>query len=53
MVDNLTLSSSEHMAQFYAAAQWFVTHQDPQSGGWENPVRRRGVQGMSDLLPGW
>ncbi|KAG8291443.1 D-glucuronyl C5-epimerase [Homalodisca vitripennis] len=53
MLDNLTLSSSEHMAQFYAAARWFITHQDPVTGGWPNPVRRRGVQGMMDLLPGW
>nr|CAD7402032.1 unnamed protein product [Timema poppensis] len=32
-LDNLTLSSSEHLAQFYDAARWFVRHQDPSTGG--------------------
>ncbi|XP_066998204.1 D-glucuronyl C5-epimerase [Anabrus simplex] len=52
-LDNLTLSSSEHLAQFYDAARWFVKHQDPNTGGWANPVRRRVAPGMADLEPGW
>ncbi|XP_075237680.1 D-glucuronyl C5-epimerase isoform X2 [Lycorma delicatula] len=52
-LDNLTLSSSEHLAHFYAAAQWFVANQDVDTGGWANSVKRRGAPGMHDLLPGW
>ncbi|GLH02048.1 D-glucuronyl C5-epimerase [Gryllus bimaculatus] len=52
-LDNLTLSSSEHLAHFYDAAHWFVKHQDPDTGGWPNPVRRRVATGMADLEPGW
>ncbi|XP_063233030.1 D-glucuronyl C5-epimerase B [Bacillus rossius redtenbacheri] len=52
-LDNLTLSSSEHLDQFYDAARWFVRHQDPGTGGWANPVRRRVAPGMADLEPGW
>lgn len=52
-LDNLTLSSSEHLAHFYDAAHWFVRHQNPDTGGWPNPVRRRVATGMADLEPGW
>uniref|UniRef100_A0A1B6CJP8 heparosan-N-sulfate-glucuronate 5-epimerase n=1 Tax=Clastoptera arizonana TaxID=38151 RepID=A0A1B6CJP8_9HEMI len=53
MLDNLTIASSEHMANFYAAAHWFVENQDVETGGWPNSVRRRGAPGMNDLMPGW
>ncbi|CAB0009984.1 unnamed protein product, partial [Nesidiocoris tenuis] len=49
---NLTLSSSRHLEQFYLAADWLVKHQNPVTGGWLNPVRRKGPHGMKDLLPG-
>ncbi|KAI5711010.1 hypothetical protein M8J76_012821 [Diaphorina citri] len=52
-IDNLTLSTSDHMAQFYATAEWLVNHQDPKTGGWPNPVRRRITAGIGDLKPGW
>lgn len=53
-LDNLTLATSRHLDQFYAAANWLVRHQDPGTGGWLNIVRRRwGPPGMKDLLPGW
>ncbi|KAL1138097.1 hypothetical protein AAG570_009792 [Ranatra chinensis] len=52
-LDNLTLSSSQHLPQFFAAARWFVKHQDPDTGGWPISVKRRGTQGMKDLQPGW
>ncbi|XP_039278701.1 D-glucuronyl C5-epimerase B [Nilaparvata lugens] len=52
-LDNLTLSTSEHLAHFYAAARWFVSNQDAKTGGWANTVKRRGAPGMLDLLPGW
>ena len=52
-LDNITLSTSEHLSQFYDAAQWLVNHQDASTGGWPNPVRRRVAPGMADLEPGW
>ncbi|KAB0795343.1 hypothetical protein PPYR_12182 [Photinus pyralis] len=52
-IDNLTLSSSEHIQQFYDAANWFVKYQDRQTGGWPNPVKRRIAVGFQDLEPGW
>lgn len=53
MVDNITLSNSEHMEQFYNAAQWLVSNQNTTSGGWPNPVRRKVAMGMAVLEPGW
>ncbi|CAH1154209.1 unnamed protein product [Phaedon cochleariae] len=52
-IDNLTLSSSEHIQQFYNAAEWFVQHQDPETGGWAIPVKRKLASGFHDLQPGW
>lgn len=52
-IDNLTLSSSEHIQQFYDAAEWFVSHQDPETGGWPIPVKRKLASGFHDLNPGW
>ncbi|XP_077280040.1 D-glucuronyl C5-epimerase isoform X1 [Temnothorax americanus] len=53
MIDNMTLSTSEHMEQFYDAARWFVANQNITSGGWPNPVRRKVAPGMAILEPGW
>ena len=53
MIDNMTLSSSEHMEQFYDAARWFVANQNVTSGGWSNPVKRKVANGMTILEPGW
>lgn len=53
MIDNITLSTSEHMEQFYDAAKWFVVNQNISSGGWANPVRRKVASGMATLEPGW
>ena len=30
--DNLTFSTSQHIAQFYDAAEWFVKHQNVKTG---------------------
>ncbi|XP_012552772.1 D-glucuronyl C5-epimerase [Bombyx mandarina] len=51
-LDNVTVSSSEHMAQFYAAASWLVRAQRGR-GGWPVPARRRVAAGVADLAPGW
>lgn len=51
-LDNLTLSSSEHMRQFYNAAEWFVKHQDQDTGGWPIPVKRKLAPGFLDLEAG-
>lgn len=53
MIDNVTLSTSEHMEQFYDAARWLVANQNVTSGGWPNPVRRKVATGMATLEPGW
>ncbi|XP_066584314.1 D-glucuronyl C5-epimerase B isoform X2 [Prorops nasuta] len=53
MIDNMTLSTSEHMEQFYDAARWLVANQNVTSGGWANPVRRKLAAGMAILEPGW
>jgi len=53
MIDNMTLSTSEHMEQFCDAARWFVANQNVTSGGWPNPVRRKVASGMAILEPGW
>lgn len=53
MIDNVTLSTSEHMEQFYDAARWFIVNQNITSGGWPNPVRRKVANGMATLEPGW
>ncbi|XP_033231176.1 D-glucuronyl C5-epimerase B isoform X3 [Belonocnema kinseyi] len=53
MIDNITLSTSEHMEQFYDAARWFVANQNVTSGGWPNLVRRKVANGMAILEPGW
>ncbi|XP_034102399.1 D-glucuronyl C5-epimerase B [Drosophila albomicans] len=50
--DNLTLSTSDHLAHFYDAAEWFVHNQDTKTGGWTNPVRRS-LNGFAELRPGW
>ncbi|XP_022236893.1 D-glucuronyl C5-epimerase-like [Limulus polyphemus] len=51
-IDNITLSSSAHVAHFFAVADWFVRHQD-ENGGWPIMVTRRLSPGMADLAPGW
>lgn len=51
-LDNLTLASSEHITQFYAAADWFINNQDA-SGGWPNAVKRRVAAGFEELQSGW
>ncbi|KAM3961818.1 D-glucuronyl C5-epimerase [Aphomia sociella] len=50
-LDNVTVSSSEHMSQFMAAARWLVRRQRPRTGGWPIPARRR-IAAL-DLKPGW
>lgn len=51
-VDNITLSSNAHLAQFYHAADWLVRHQD-EHGGWPINVVRTLANGRLELPPGW
>ncbi|XP_035230885.1 D-glucuronyl C5-epimerase B-like [Stegodyphus dumicola] len=51
-VDNISLSSTSHMAHFFAAANWLVNRQD-ENGGWPNMVTRKLSNGMLELAPGW
>lgn len=50
--DNITLSTYDHMAHFYDAAEWFIHNQDLKSGGWPNPVKRS-LNGFAELQAGW
>lgn len=50
--DNLTFATTEHIAQFFDAADWFVRNQDPKTGGWANPVKRK-LSEFSELKQGW
>nr|CAG4638290.1 EOG090X0272 [Cyclestheria hislopi] len=52
LLDNLTMSTSEHGNMFYSAADWLVNHQDG-NGGWPIGVRRKMASGLADLAPGW
>ena len=51
-VDNVTISTYEHMTHFRDASDWLVSNQDPQSGGWRNEVPRT-LPGFNTLDPGW
>lgn len=51
--DNLTLSTNEHISHFYDAAEWMIRHQDPSTGGWPIPVRRKLGTGFGELSRGW
>lgn len=53
MFDNLTLSTSDHMAHFYDAAEWLVKNQNKTSGGWPIPVKRKLGSGFMELASGW
>lgn len=50
--DNLTFSTTEHITQFYDAAEWFVRNQNPKTGGWPNPVKRK-LSEFAELKQGW
>ena len=52
ILDNLTLSTSDHSGMFYSSADWLVRHQD-HKGGWPIQVRRKMASGLIDLAPGW
>ncbi|ODM97495.1 D-glucuronyl C5-epimerase [Orchesella cincta] len=53
LLDNVTVSNAEHMAQFYQAADWFVLNQD-EMGGWPIPVKRKFSSDFPAVLePGW
>ena len=51
--DNLTLATTEHMQHFYDAAEWFLIHQDSNTGGWPINVKRKVGPGFNELAKGW
>ncbi|XP_045785563.1 D-glucuronyl C5-epimerase B isoform X1 [Maniola jurtina] len=51
-VSNVKVSSSSHMAHFFAAARWLVGAQRAR-GGWPVHARRRLAPAAPDLKPGW
>jgi len=56
-VTNISLSSDEHFRMFLHGADWFVTNQDPETGGWPTPVifnkDRRKYPGAGEIGRGW
>lgn len=50
--DNITFATTEHIAQFYDAAEWFVRNQNAKTGGWPNPVKRK-LSEFTELKTGW
>ena len=51
-LDNVTVASNAHLAQFYSAANWLVMNQDSK-GGWPIMVTRKLASGKLELQPGW
>ncbi|XP_020796278.2 D-glucuronyl C5-epimerase B [Boleophthalmus pectinirostris] len=51
-VDNVTISTTAHMAAFFAASDWLVRNQD-ERGGWPIMVTRKLGDGFRPLEPGW
>lgn len=50
--DNISFATTEHIAQFYDAAEWFVRNQNEKTGGWPNPVKRK-LSEFAELKQGW
>ncbi|XP_078539129.1 D-glucuronyl C5-epimerase [Lissotriton helveticus] len=51
-IDNVTISTTAHMAAFFAASDWLVKNQD-ERGGWPIMVTRKLGEGFKSLDPGW
>ncbi|TWW67776.1 D-glucuronyl C5-epimerase B [Takifugu flavidus] len=51
-VDNVTISTTAHMAAFFAASDWLLRNQDDR-GGWPIMVTRKLGEGFRALEPGW
>nr|XP_061830886.1 D-glucuronyl C5-epimerase B-like [Nerophis lumbriciformis] len=51
-VDNITISTTAHMAAFFAASDWLRRNQD-ERGGWPIMVTRKLGEGFRPLDPGW
>nr|XP_057945171.1 D-glucuronyl C5-epimerase B isoform X2 [Doryrhamphus excisus] len=51
-VDNITISTTAHMAAFFAASDWLRRNQD-ERGGWPIMVTRKLGEGFRPLEPGW
>ncbi|XP_029431068.1 D-glucuronyl C5-epimerase isoform X1 [Rhinatrema bivittatum] len=51
-IDNITISTTAHMAAFFAASDWLIRNQDDK-GGWPIMVTRKLGEGFKSLDPGW
>lgn len=51
-ISNISISSTAHMAGFFAASEWLVRYQD-ERGGWPIRVARKLGEGFRTLEPGW
>uniref|UniRef100_A0A9J8CZ41 heparosan-N-sulfate-glucuronate 5-epimerase n=1 Tax=Cyprinus carpio carpio TaxID=630221 RepID=A0A9J8CZ41_CYPCA len=50
-INNITVSSTAHMAAFFAASDWVLQNQD-EHGGWPIKVTRKLREGFKSLEPG-
>ncbi|KAG9280796.1 D-glucuronyl C5-epimerase isoform X1 [Astyanax mexicanus] len=51
-ISNISISSTAHMAAFFAASDWLLRNQD-ERGGWPIRVARKLGEGFRTLEPGW
>lgn len=51
-ISNITISSTAHMAAFFAASDWLLRNQD-ERGGWPIKVARKLGEGFRTLESGW
>lgn len=51
-IDNVAISTTAHMAAFFAASDWLLKNQD-ERGGWPIMVTRKLGEGFRPLEPGW
>ncbi|XP_057185938.1 glucuronic acid epimerase a [Triplophysa rosa] len=51
-ISNITVSSTAHMAAFFAASDWLLHNQD-EHGGWPIKVTRKLGEGFKTLESGW
>ncbi len=51
-LDNITLSTYDHMTHFMDAANWLLRNQDT-NGGWPTDAERKLDDDMDPLPPGW
>lgn len=52
MIDNITISTDDHMSHFMDGVEWLHKDQDKTTGAWPIYVERK-LSGVSPMEPGW